>query len=52
MKLGKKLIGYFEMILNDEDIWQKTEGEGFHRTPTRNWIPPIIAEFLNAGTRV
>ena len=48
----EKLIGYFEMILNDEDIWQKTEGEGFHRTPTRNWIPPIIAEFLNAGTRV
>ena len=48
----EKLIGYFETILNDEDIWQKTEGEGFHRTPTRNWIPPIIAEFLNAGTRV
>ena len=47
-----KLIGFFETILNDEDIWQKTEGEDFHRTPTRYWIPPIIAEFLNAGTRV
>ena len=47
----EKLIGFFEIILTDEDIWQKTEGEDIHRTPTRNWIPPIIAEFLNAGTR-
>ena len=48
----EKLIGFFETILNEEDIWQKTGGEDYHRTPTRYWIPPIIAEILNAGTRV
>ena len=48
----EKLVGFFETTLSNEDIWQKTEGEGFHMTPTRNWVPPIIAEFLNAGTRV
>ena len=48
----EKLIGFFETILNVEDIWQKTEGEDFHRTPISHWIPPIIAEFINAGTRV
>lgn len=48
----EKLVGFFEAILNGEDIRQRTEGDGFHRTPTQNRIQPIIAEFLNAGTRV
>ena len=48
----EKLIGFFETILNDEGIRQKAEGDNFHRTPTQNGTQPIIAEFLNAGTRV
>ena len=50
-KAWEKLIGFFETILNDVGIRQKAEGDDFHRTPARNRTQPIIAEFLNAGTR-
>jgi hypothetical protein len=48
-----KLIDFFEAILTNEEFWQgKVDNDDEQvLSPTRQWIPPEIAEFLRAGTR-
>ena len=45
------LMSFFENLLGDENFWTESVVENRDLTPTRDWIPSIIAEFLRAGTR-
>ncbi|MDD5451626.1 MAG: hypothetical protein PHT49_07000 [Desulfovibrionales bacterium] len=47
----ERLIHFFEQLLDDTDFWAEEVVDDHDLTPTRNWIPPVIAEFLRAGTR-
>ncbi len=45
------LICFFEQLLSNHDFWREEVVHNQDLTPTRDWIPPIIAEFLGAGTK-
>lgn len=45
------LISFFEQLLGNPDFWREEVVHNQDLTPTRDWIPPIIAEFLRAGTK-
>ena len=45
------LINFFERLLNNPEFWTEKVIQEQDLTPTRDWIPPIIAEFLHAGTK-
>ena len=47
----EKLIEFFNQILSNEDFWQESVSPTTDLTPSRDWIAPEIARFLNAGTR-
>lgn len=46
-----KLIEFFEKTVGNESMWLEPSGEEDSLSPHRNWIPPVISEFLRAGTR-
>lgn len=46
-----QLIGFFGQLLGDSDFWAEEVVDDHDLTPTRNWIPSIIAEFLRADTK-
>jgi hypothetical protein len=46
-----KLIEFFEELISGDAFWTERVSETRDLTPSRNWIPPVIAEFLRAGTR-
>lgn len=45
-----KLFDFFDKLLTPE-FWSEAVVESKDLTPTRNWIPSTIAEFLQAGTK-
>ena len=45
------LVTFFEQLIGDSDFWAEKAVEDKDLTPNRDWIPPLIAEFLRAGTR-
>ena len=45
------LIYLFERLLNNPEFWTEEVIQEQDLTPARDWIPPIIAEFLHAGTK-
>lgn len=47
----ERLIGFFEELLSSPNFWREEIVCREDLTPTRDWIPPIIAEFLQAGTK-
>ena len=46
-----RLIDFFEAIFTSDQFWAGEVAEEQVPSPTRDWIPPVIAEFLEAGTR-
>jgi hypothetical protein len=50
-RIWPKLIDFFEAILTNEEFWKGEVAPEPVLSPTRDWIPPVIAEFLRAGTR-
>jgi len=50
-RIWPKLINFFEAILTNEEFWKGEFADEPVLSPTRDWIPPVIAEFLSAGTR-
>jgi hypothetical protein len=46
-----KLVDFFEILLADPTFWEKEVTDEVTLSPTRDWIPPAISEFLRAGTR-
>lgn len=47
----EQLMSFFEHLILDPEVWlEPIEGKR-DLTPTWDWIPPAIAEFLRSGTR-
>jgi hypothetical protein len=46
-----KLVEFFERTVGDDNFWSTPVGDDDSLSPNRNWIPPVISEFLRAGTR-
>lgn len=46
-----KLIDFFDALLNSDGLWKGETAAEPVLSPTRDWIPPVISEFLRAGTR-
>nr|NJM04702.1 hypothetical protein [Desulfobacula sp.] len=42
---------FFELLIGNDAFWKEPVIQSENLTPTRDWIPPVIAEFLHAGTR-
>lgn len=45
------IISFFESLLEDAGFWNEQVVSDRDFTPNRDWIPPVIAEFLRSGTR-
>lgn len=45
------LTDFIEKLIGDPDFWAEKTVEDRDLTPTRDWIPPIIAELFRSGTR-
>lgn len=45
------LTDFIEKLIGNSDFWAEKTAEDRDSTPTRDWIPPAIAELLRAGTR-
>ncbi len=47
-----ELIKFFERLIESPEFWteQVLEEQSFILTPSRNWIPSVIADFIKAGT--
>ena len=50
-KAWQELVLFFERLIGPQDFWTEPALEDQNRTPNRDWVPPIIAEFLRSGTR-
>jgi hypothetical protein len=46
-----KLIGFFDSVIRPDSFWSEEVTESDVLTPTRDWIPTLISDFLRAGTR-
>lgn len=47
----RELILFFERLIGPQEFWAEQALQDQNYTPNRDWIPPIIAEFLRSGTR-
>lgn len=50
-QIWPKLIDFFEALLAGAELWKGDVAQEPTLSPTRDWIPPVISEFLTAGTR-
>jgi hypothetical protein len=46
-----RIIEFLEKLLQPESFWSEEVTDDFILTPTRNWISPVIADLLKAGTQ-
>ena len=51
VKTWPALLGMFEGLLNDPAFWDEDVEKPQGLRPTRDWIPPLIADFLKAGAK-
>lgn len=47
----ESIIGFFESLLEDAGFWNELVVSDRDFTPNRDWVTPVIAEFLRSGTR-
>ncbi|MFC1772618.1 hypothetical protein ACFL3A_04600 [Pseudomonadota bacterium] len=45
------LFDFFSSLISGDAFWDEEAPEDRDMTPTRDWIPGLIADFLRAGTR-
>jgi hypothetical protein len=45
-----RIIEFLYKLLHVDSFWSEEVVDDFNLTPTRNWIPPVIADLLKAGT--
>jgi hypothetical protein len=50
-KAWPALIDFFQTIIRPDEFWTEEVTESDGLTPTRDWIPTTISEFLRAGVR-
>ena len=46
-----KLVICFEQLIGNPEFWREEVRADDNFSPSRDWIPPCIADFLQAGTR-
>ena len=46
-----ELILFFERLIEPQEFWAEQALHDQNHTPNKDWIPPIIAEFLRSGTQ-
>jgi hypothetical protein len=46
-----ELMGFFDSLIRPDSFWAEDVTESDVLTPTRDWIPSVISDFLRAGTR-
>lgn len=46
-----ELMEFCDMLLSDPRFWKEEAVEDRNMTPNRDWIPPLVASFLKAGTQ-
>jgi hypothetical protein len=46
----KKIIGFISKVVLPDSFWLEAVGEDKDLTPTRNWIPSVVSDFLRSGT--
>jgi hypothetical protein len=46
-----KLIAFFDSLIRPDSFWSEEVTESDALTPTRDWIPSLISDFLRAGMR-
>jgi hypothetical protein len=46
-----KLLDFFEALITPDTFWTEEAIKDEDVSPNRDWIPPLISEFLRAGTR-
>jgi hypothetical protein len=44
-------MGFFDSLIRPDSFWTEDVTESDVLTPTRDWIPSVISDFLRAGTR-
>jgi hypothetical protein len=49
--IWNRLIEFFEYLITDKKFWNEQVGESRDFVPTRDWIPPIISEFIESGNK-
>ena len=47
----EKLVTFFEQLVASDAFWNEPVSEHPDLVPTRDWIPPSIAQFLESGTK-
>ena len=45
------LMEFFTALLTDRGFWEEKVVEDQNMTPNRDWIPPLVASILKAGTQ-
>lgn len=50
-KAWPELVLVFERLIGPPEFWTEQALQDQNHTPNRDWIPPIIAEFLRSGTQ-
>jgi hypothetical protein len=50
-KVWPEIILFFQRLIVHQAFWTEPALQDQNRTPNRDWLPPLIAEFLRAGTR-
>jgi len=50
-KAWAEFIQFFERLIEDNAFWAEQAVKDQNLTPNRDWIPPIIADFIRAGTQ-
>jgi hypothetical protein len=45
-----KLIQFFEELIKPPEFWTEQVIDDHDLTPNKDWVPPVIAEFIKAGT--
>jgi hypothetical protein len=46
-----KLMCFFDSLIRPDSFWTEEVIDSDDLTPTRDWIPSVISDFLRAGTR-
>lgn len=50
-KAWPKLVSFFERLISDEAFWKEPPVEDENMAPSRAWIPSLISDFIQSGTR-
>lgn len=50
-KAWPEIIRFFEQLVGNQEFWTEQAIRDENFTPNKDWIPPVIAEFIRSGTQ-